>query len=135
MIWSPGHGDTAVTVPLFDHFMKRNMQGEERLEHGGNMAFEMLVGLQENDEAGYARYRDAMAPILARFGGGFRYDFRVAEVLRQETEAPINRVFTIHFADRASSDSFFADPAYLAVRDEHFAGSVGATTILAAYER
>lgn len=25
MIWSPGHGDTAFTVPLFDHFMKRSI--------------------------------------------------------------------------------------------------------------
>lgn len=25
MIWSPGHGDTAFTVPLFDEFMKRTM--------------------------------------------------------------------------------------------------------------
>jgi hypothetical protein len=23
MIWSPSHGDTAFTVPLFDEFMKR----------------------------------------------------------------------------------------------------------------
>ena len=25
MIWSPSHGDTAFTVPLFDAFMKREM--------------------------------------------------------------------------------------------------------------
>lgn len=29
MIWSPSHGDTAFTVPLFDEFMKRIMQGDE----------------------------------------------------------------------------------------------------------
>jgi len=29
MIWSPTHGDTAFTVPLFDEFMKRIMPGEE----------------------------------------------------------------------------------------------------------
>lgn len=28
MIWSPTHGDTAFTVPLFDEFMKRIMPGE-----------------------------------------------------------------------------------------------------------
>jgi hypothetical protein len=26
MIWSPTHGDTAFTVPLFDEFMKRIME-------------------------------------------------------------------------------------------------------------
>ncbi len=29
MIWSPQHGDTAFTVPLFDEFMRRIMPGEE----------------------------------------------------------------------------------------------------------
>jgi hypothetical protein len=29
MIWSPSHGDTAFTVPLFDGFMKRIMPGED----------------------------------------------------------------------------------------------------------
>ncbi len=29
MIWSPNHGDTAFTVPLFDQFMKRAMPGRE----------------------------------------------------------------------------------------------------------
>lgn len=28
MIWSPNHGDTAFTVPLFDEFMKRIMPGD-----------------------------------------------------------------------------------------------------------
>ncbi len=28
MIWSPGHGDTAFTVPLFDEFMRRIMPGD-----------------------------------------------------------------------------------------------------------
>ncbi len=29
MVWSPSHGDTAFTVPLFDEFMKRIMPGAE----------------------------------------------------------------------------------------------------------
>jgi hypothetical protein len=29
MLWSPGHGDTAFTVPLFDEFMRRTMPGED----------------------------------------------------------------------------------------------------------
>jgi hypothetical protein len=29
MIWSPSHGDTGFTVPLFDEFMKRIMPGQE----------------------------------------------------------------------------------------------------------
>lgn len=29
MVWSPSHGDTAFTVPLFDEFMRRIMAGED----------------------------------------------------------------------------------------------------------
>lgn len=29
MVWSPSHGDTAFTVPLFDEFMRRTMPGDE----------------------------------------------------------------------------------------------------------
>lgn len=29
MIWSPNHGDTAFTVPMFDEFMKRIMPGDD----------------------------------------------------------------------------------------------------------
>jgi hypothetical protein len=29
MVWSPNHGDTAFTVPLFDQFMIRIMPGDD----------------------------------------------------------------------------------------------------------
>ncbi len=29
MIWSPSHGDTAFTVPLFDQFMRRIVRGHD----------------------------------------------------------------------------------------------------------
>ena len=29
MVWSPNHGDTAFTVPMFDEFMKRIMPGND----------------------------------------------------------------------------------------------------------
>jgi AAA ATPase domain len=32
MVWSPNHGDTAFTVPLFDQFMKRIMPGNDWLD-------------------------------------------------------------------------------------------------------
>jgi hypothetical protein len=32
MVWSPGHGDTAFTVPMFDEFMKRIMPADDWLD-------------------------------------------------------------------------------------------------------
>jgi uncharacterized protein (DUF1330 family) len=97
------------------------------------MPFEMLVGLDVVDDDMYARYRGAIAPILKRYGGGFRYDFRVSETLKSEVRHRINRVFTIFFADEAARDAFFADGEYKAVRAEFFVGSVNAMAVLAEY--
>ena len=97
--------------------------------------YEFLVGLNVTDDASYTRYRAGMTPILEECGGSFRYDFRVGEVLKNEDGQPINRLFVITFPDRATSESFFADPNYLAVRSEFFGPAVESTTIISAYER
>ncbi len=34
MVWSPAHGDTAFTVPLFDEFMRRTIPGQEWRNEG-----------------------------------------------------------------------------------------------------
>jgi len=99
------------------------------------MAIETLVGLQVVDEEEYQMYRDEMMPILKSYGGGFIYDFKVSEVLKSQTEAPINRVFTISFPSQDSRDLFFSNDEYLKVRQKHFEKSVTNTTIIATYER
>jgi uncharacterized protein (DUF1330 family) len=97
------------------------------------MSYENLVGLQVIDENGYAQYRDAMTPILKKFGGGFRYDFRISEVLKKETSNEMNRVFVISFPDKASKEAFFADPGYKEVRAKYLENSITARTVIAEY--
>ena len=99
------------------------------------MARELLVGLNVIDDERYRQYRLAMRPLLEGLGGGFGYDFRVSEVLISQTDNPINRVFTIHFPSREAQERFFGASAYLAIKAEFFEASVGATTILAEYDR
>ncbi len=99
------------------------------------MAFERLVGLNVVDDEAYQSYRDEMTPILKRYDGGFGYDFKVSEVLKSKTEAPINRVFTIYFSSEDSMNSFFSNDEYLKIRKRHFEKSVTDTTIIATYER
>ena len=99
------------------------------------MALEMLVGLNVVDDEAYQSYRDEMTPILKSYGGGFGYDFKVSEVLKSKTEAPINRVFTIYFSSEDSMNSFFSNDDYLKIKKRHFEKSVTDTTIIATYER
>lgn len=41
---------------------------------------EMLVGLNITNDDNYTKYREGMTPILESIGGGFNYDFKIAEV-------------------------------------------------------
>lgn len=98
------------------------------------MAYEMLVGLNVIDDSQYQEYRRAMMPILKSYGGSFGYDFKISEVLLSQTEAPINRVFTIRFPDEDRKDGFFSDTAYAQVKNQYFQGAVESTSIIAAYK-
>jgi uncharacterized protein (DUF1330 family) len=99
------------------------------------MTHENVVGVQVTDTAGYAAYREAMKPILARYGGGFRYDFEVAGVLIPTDGPALNRVFVIYFRDRAAKEAFFSDPEYLNIRRRHFEPSVANVIRISEYDR
>ncbi|MEO6594970.1 MAG: DUF1330 domain-containing protein [Planctomycetota bacterium] len=99
------------------------------------MTHELMVGLTVTDNDTYAQYRAAMTPLLAAHGGGFRYDFTVAKVLKSASAHPINRVFAIYFADEARMQAFFAHPDYLAIKAKSFERSVAGTTVFGAYDR
>ena len=96
---------------------------------------EILVGLHVTDDAGYQRYRDGMTPLLDACGGSFRYDFRVSEMLQGKAEKPINRLFLMSFPDEKTKTAFFSDPAYLAVRGEHFDGAVDVVERIAEFSQ
>lgn len=99
------------------------------------MAYERIMGLNVIDDIEYQKYRDAMIPILTTYGGAFGFDFKVAEVLKSKTEAPINRVFTIDFPDEATMNAFFNDPGYLEAKAQHLDHSVNARTIISLHEK
>ncbi|ALU42322.1 DUF1330 domain-containing protein [Pseudoalteromonas rubra] len=99
------------------------------------MVYEYLVGLAVSDDAVYTQYRAAMKPILSQYHGGFGYDFIVSEVLKSETSALINRVFTIHFPSKEASERFFSDEDYLKVKARYFDSSVTHTTIISEYDK
>ncbi|XDD46794.1 DUF1330 domain-containing protein [Leptospira sp. WS39.C2] len=99
------------------------------------LSFETIVGLEIKDEGLYTEYRNAMKGLLEQYEGGFRYDFKIAETLKSESEHPINRVFLIYFKTKERKLSFFADPEYKKIREKYFLPSVESTTQIAEYER
>jgi uncharacterized protein (DUF1330 family) len=94
-----------------------------------------MVGITVTDEAGYQRYRDAMAPLLQAHGGGFRCDFTIERVLKSDGRHPINRVFVISLGSMQQKEAFFAHPEYLAIKAQHFETAVAAVTVFGAWDR
>ncbi len=99
------------------------------------MVYEMLVGLHVTNDKRYRDYREKMTPLLIDCGGGFGYDFRIAEVLTSQADHEINRVFTIYFPDKGTMVRFFSAESYRAIKAQFFESSVVNTTIIAEYTR
>ncbi len=93
-----------------------------------------LVGLHVSDDASYTNYRAAMTPLLEAVGGSFHYDFKIQETLIGPTDPPINRLFVISFPDEATMNSFFADPNYVAAKEEFFESAVDMVNIMGTLE-
>lgn len=91
----------------------------------------MLVGLQISNEQVYRQYRQAMKPILQRFGGDFLYDVQVSQVLKAQHGEAFNRLFVIAFPTAEQLEQFFVQPDYLAAKEEFFNASVESTHFLA----
>jgi uncharacterized protein (DUF1330 family) len=99
------------------------------------MSYERLMGLQVVNEVLYQAYREAMMPILKRYGGGFRYDFKIRETLLTEADHEINRVFIICFKDLESQNAFYDDPEYKAIRQKYFEPAIPKYTVISEYIR
>ena len=97
------------------------------------MSYEMTVGMWVEDQASYAQYRTEIRPLLEEFGGAFRYDFIVAQVVHNESGTEINRVFVLQFPDQSTKERFFADPRYLEIRRRWFEPAVKARVTIAEY--
>ncbi|MCV2403254.1 DUF1330 domain-containing protein [Marinomonas sp. C2222] len=98
------------------------------------MAYQRIMGLEVIDQGIYQKYREAMMPILATFGGEFTFDFTVSEVLLSQSTDNINRLFTITFPSKQHMEGFFSNPDYLAVKAKYFDLSVKSATVISLHE-
>ena len=97
------------------------------------MRYEMVVGLEVDDQEAYTRERAEMGPLRAMTDGAFRYDFAVSSMIHGEVGAAINRAFVIQFPNRSTKERFFADPRYLEIRRRLFEPAVKARVTSAEY--
>jgi uncharacterized protein (DUF1330 family) len=89
------------------------------------MAAYLVAQLKIHDPAMFQRYREAVTPLIDRFGGRFRARGGELEVL--EGEWPFPRLTIIEFQSRDAARLFYDSPEYqkiLPLRQESAGGNL-----------
>jgi uncharacterized protein (DUF1330 family) len=74
------------------------------------MAAYLVAQMRIHDQATYQRYREAVPPLVDRFGGRFRARGGELEVLEGEWRFP--RLVIIEFPSRDAARRFYDSPEY-----------------------
>ena len=89
------------------------------------MAAYIVAQLKVHDPAMFERYREALTPLVDRFGG--RYRVRGGELEVLEGDWPLPRLVIIEFQSRDAARLFYDSPEYrqiLPLRQESADGTV-----------
>lgn len=73
----------------------------------------LIAEIDIHDPAGFAAYRDAVAPLIAACGG--RYLVRGGAVAALEGDAPTARIVVIEFPDSETARRFWSSDDYAPV--------------------
>jgi uncharacterized protein (DUF1330 family) len=73
----------------------------------------LVANVDVHDPAAFARYRDAVAPLIARFGG--RYLVRGGAVENKEGDFGLERLVIVEFPDMDTARAFYDSPEYAPV--------------------
>ena len=92
------------------------------------MAAYIVAQLKVHDPAMFERYRDAVTPLVDRFGG--RYRVRGGELELLEGDLPFPRLTIIEFPSRAAARLFFDSPEYQKIQPLREKSADGAVTIV-----
>lgn len=74
------------------------------------MSAYLIANIVVTDPAGFAAYRDQVAPLIAAYGG--RYLVRGGAVTPVEGEPGLNRVVVLEFSDMAALRAFYFSADY-----------------------
>lgn len=73
----------------------------------------LIAEIDIHDPAGFAAYRDAVAPMIAAYGGP--YLVRGGAVTALEGDAPTSRIIVLEFPDTETAQRFWSSDDYAPV--------------------
>jgi uncharacterized protein (DUF1330 family) len=74
------------------------------------MAGYLIANLEVHDPETFAKYRDQVAPLIAKFGG--RYLVRGGELDHREGRLPVQRLVVLEFPTLAEARRFYESAEY-----------------------
>lgn len=92
------------------------------------MAAYIIAHIQITDPEGFERYREAVPPIVARYGGRYLIRGGAAETLEGEWTVP--RLVVLEFADRDAAKRFYRSPEYQEILPIRLGATAGTAAIL-----
>lgn len=92
------------------------------------MAAYIIAHLQITDPERFERYREAVPPIVERYGG--RYLIRGAAAESLEGEWTVPRLVVLEFADRDAAERFYRSPEYQEILPIRLGATTGTAAIV-----
>jgi uncharacterized protein (DUF1330 family) len=77
------------------------------------MAGYLIANIEVTDPAGFAKYREQVEPLIAKFGG--RYLVRGSELDHREGRLPVHRLVVLEFPSLAEARRFYESAEYAPV--------------------
>ena len=74
------------------------------------MAAYLIVDIDVQDQEGFARYREAVPPVVAKFGG--RYLVKAGTLHPMEGEFELKRLVILEFPSMEAARAFYESPEY-----------------------
>ena len=92
------------------------------------MAAYMIAHIQITDPERFERYREAVPPIIERYGGRYLIRGGAAETLEGDWTVP--RLVVLEFADHDAAKRFYQSPAYQEILPIRLGASTGTAAIV-----
>lgn len=96
------------------------------------MAGYLIANVDVRDSEGFERYRQAVTPVIAKFGG--RYLVRGGEVRNVEGDLGISRLVVLEFPTLEDAERFYRSPDYAPILQMRLDSAVSSLALVAGYE-
>ena len=92
----------------------------------------LIVNIEVQDPETYAKYREAAAPLVARFGG--RYLVRGGDIEPLEGDLGLKRLVVLEFPSVDEARRFYESPEYAPVLKMRLASTRSDAVLVAGYQ-